>query len=33
MVRTGSGQNLQDDVEVEFSGADAIPVRKSPERS
>lgn len=33
MMRTGSGQNLQGEVEVEFSGADAIPVRNPPARS
>jgi ABC-type Fe3+/spermidine/putrescine transport system ATPase subunit len=32
VVRTASGGVMQDRVEIEFSGADAIPVRESPER-
>jgi ABC-type Fe3+/spermidine/putrescine transport system ATPase subunit len=32
MVRTASGNALQPEVELEFSGADAIVVRESPER-
>lgn len=32
VVRTASGGVIQDPVEIEFSGADAIPVRESPER-
>jgi ABC-type Fe3+/spermidine/putrescine transport system ATPase subunit len=33
VVRTASGGVMQDRVEIEFSGADAIPVRESPERN
>jgi ABC-type Fe3+/spermidine/putrescine transport system ATPase subunit len=32
-VRTSSGKRLQDEVDIEFSGTDAIPVRESTERS
>jgi hypothetical protein len=32
-ARTGGGSDLQNDVELEFSPADAIPVRESPERN
>src|SRR5262252_4671136 len=32
VARTASGSVTQDHVELEFSGADAIPVRESPER-
>jgi ABC-type Fe3+/spermidine/putrescine transport system ATPase subunit len=33
VARTASGGVMQDCVEIEFSGADAIPVRESPERN
>lgn len=33
VVRTASSGGLRDEVELEFSGADAIPVRESPERN
>ncbi len=32
VVRTASGGVLHNDVELEFSAADAVPVRESPER-
>lgn len=32
VLRTASGAGLQDEVELEFSPADAVPVRESPER-
>ena len=33
VVRTAGGVELQNQVEIEFSPADAVPVRESPERS
>jgi spermidine/putrescine transport system ATP-binding protein len=33
VVRTASGSGAQNEIELEFSGADAIPVRESPERN
>ncbi len=33
VVRTASGSGVQNEVELEFSGADAIPVRESPDRN
>ena len=33
VVRTAGGVGLQNEVEIEFSPADAVPVRESPERS
>ena len=32
-VRTPGGANLQDEIELEFTPADAVPVRESPERN
>ena len=33
VVRTAGGSGAQNEVDLEFSPADAIPVRESPERS
>ena len=33
VARTPGGSNLPNDLELEFSPADAVPVRESPERN
>jgi len=33
VVRTPSGARIQDEIELEFSGADAVKVRESPRRN